>query len=286
MEERRLLFAVLGEQIMGKNKAPKAPDYTAAAQATAQGNLDASRAALSGSLINQYTPEGSLQYQQRGTDQFGNPQYSAYQTYSPAQQAIADQENKLNAGLLSTANTGLTYANDVLSKPGVDTSKLPSTGIDPGQQYQDAIMKRLQPQIEGGRNMLENKLTNQGIMQGSEAWNNAISGNDKANNDLLTSATINGMGMGLNANQQAFQQQAYNQMQPINVINALRTGSQVSAPNYVNTPGQATTQGADLLGAAQAQYNASLGATNAQNAASGNLMNGLFGLGGAYLGRA
>jgi hypothetical protein len=89
------------------------------------------------------------------------------------------------------------------------------------------------------------------------------------------------MNVGLGANQQAFQQQAYNQMQPINVINALRTGSQVTSPSYANVPQQATTSGADILGATGAQYNAEVAATNAANAGAGGLMGGLMKLGSA-----
>ena len=100
-------------------------------------------------------------------------------------------------------------------------------------------------------------------------------------NDLLASAAVQGIGTGLNANQQAFQQAAYNQMQPINVINALRTGSQVQNPSFVNTPMQAQTAGPDLLGAANASYQNQLAAYNAQQAAQGGLNSGLFGLGAA-----
>lgn len=39
-----------------------------------------------------------------------------------------------------------------------------------------------------------------------------------------------------------------------------------------------------MLGAEQAGYNANLGAYNAQQAAGGNMMGGLFGIGGAILG--
>jgi hypothetical protein len=98
-------------------------------------------------------------------------------------------------------------------------------------------------------------------------------------NDRQLAAVTGGMGMGLQANQQAFNQQAFNQQQPINVINALRTGSQVQNPNYVNVPGQAATAGADILGATNAQYANQVAATNAKNAASGNFMGGLMSAG-------
>jgi hypothetical protein len=265
----------------GKAKAPPAPDYTAAANATAAGNLEAARATAAANRTNQVTPYGNLTYSANpGTDPYGNTLYTATQTLSPEQQKIYEQESQLNEGLMSTANKGLDYANEVLSKPGVDTSKLPSYGINPGETYSDAIMRRLQPQIAQQSEMSDAQLANQGIAQGTEAYNNAKRQLSQQQNDLMTSAQIQGMNTGLSANQQAFQQEAYNQMQPINVINALRTGSQVQNPSYASTPQQANVAGADILGATNAQYTNQLNAVNAKNAASSAFWSGLMNAGG------
>lgn len=268
---------------MGKASAPPTPDYVGAAQATAAGNVEAARATAAANRVNQYTPYGSLEYAPTNTDIYGNQLYKVTQTLSPEEQQKLNLGNQLDIGLLGTAQTGLNYAQGVLSKPGVDTSKLPSYGINPGETYSDAIMRRLQPQIQRDTAQLETKLMNQGIAPGTEAWNTAKQQQAQQQNDLLTSAQIQGMQTGLSAQNQAFNQQAYNQMQPINVINALRTGSQVQNPNFVNPVQQANTAGPDILGATQAQYNSQLAATNAQNAASGNFFGGLMGLGGAAL---
>lgn len=266
---------------MGKASAPPAPDYTGAATATAAGNLEAARATTAANRTNQVTPYGNLTYTANpGTDPYGNTLYTATQTLSPEQQGILNQTNQLNTGLMTTANKGLAYANDVLSQPGVDTSILPSYGIDPGQSYQDAIMSRLDPQMQRENQSSDAQLANQGIASGTEAYNNAKNLLKQGQNDRLTSATVQGMNTGLSANQQAFNQQAYNQMQPINVINALRTGSQVTNPSYAATPNQPYTAGPDILGATNAQYTNQLNATNAANAQSGNFLGGLMGLGG------
>ena len=74
---------------------------------------------------------------------------------------------------MSTANKGLNYANEMLSQPGVDMSKLPSYGINPGETYSDAIMRRLAPQIAQESEMSDAQLANQGIAQGTEAYQNA-----------------------------------------------------------------------------------------------------------------
>jgi hypothetical protein len=265
----------------GGGSAPAAPDYTGAAQATAAGNLDAARATAAANRTNQVTPYGNLTYTANPEkDSYGNTLYTATQTLAPGQQDILNRQTQLSSGLLGTAQQGLDYASNLLSKPGIDISKLPSYGINPGETYSDAIMRRLQPQIAQQSEMSDAQLANQGIAQGTEAYNNAKRQLSQQQNDLMTSAQIQGMNTGLSANQQAFQQEGYNQMQPINVINALRTGSQVSSPNYVNTPQQANTGGADLLGATNAQYQNQLSAYNANQASNSGLLGGLMNLGG------
>jgi len=265
----------------GKGSAPPAPDYVGAAQQTAAGNLEAARATAAANRTNQITPYGNLTYTANpGTDPYGNTLYTATQTLAPDQQKLLNQTTTLNTGLLGTAQSGLDYANKVLSTPGVDTSKLAQTGINPGQSYQDAIMARLSPQLDRENAQLEQQLANRGIAAGTDAYNQAKTLQAQNQNDRLNSAVVQGMNTGLAANQQGFQQAAYNQMQPINVINALRTGSQVQNPNFVNTPQQATTAGADILGATNAQYQNQLNAYNAQQAQSGGFMGGLMNLGG------
>lgn len=268
----------------GKSSAPAAPNYTAAAQATAQGNLDMARAALAANRVNQVTPYGSLQYTQSGKDEYGNPTYTATQTLSPEQQKIMQQQAGLNSGLLGTAQQGLDYAGNLLAKPGIDMSQLPSTGFDPGQSYQDAMMARLSPQLQRENQSFQQEMANKGIGEGTAAYNQAKTQLAQNQNDRLNQATVQGLNAGLTANQQAFNQAGYNQMQPINVINALRTGSQVASPSYVNPAQQATTQGADLLGATQAKYNSQLASTNADNAASSGFWGGLMNMGASWLG--
>jgi hypothetical protein len=269
----------------GGGSAPPAPDYAAAARETAAGNLDAARATAAANRTNQITPYGNLTYTANPEkDAYGNTLYTATQTLAPGQQDILNRQTQLSSGLLGTAQQGLDYASGLLSKPGIDTSKLPSYGINPGEMYSDAIMRRLQPQMAQQNEMSDAQLANQGIAQGTEAYNNAKRQLSQQQNDLLTSAQIQGMNTGLSANQQAFQQEGYNQMQPINVINALRTGSQVASPNYVNTPNQANTAGPDLLGATNAQYQNQLSAYNANQAGNAGLLGGLMNLGGSLYG--
>jgi hypothetical protein len=268
---------------MGKPaSAPPPPDYAAAARETSAGNLDAARANIAANRVNQYTPYGSLEYQISGEDKFGNPMWKATQSLSPVQQQLLDYQNQSSIGLGQLAGKGLGYVSEMLDTP-FDTSQLPTTGFNPSQSYQDAYMQRLAPQIEQGQEALDVKLANQGIPVGSEAYRRAQVAQGQKVNDLLAAATTQGFGVGQQARQSALQEQAYLRNEPLNTLSAVRTGSQVQGPTFVNPAQQANTAGADLLGAAQMNFNAQQGAANAQNAANAQMTQGLFSLGGAAM---
>jgi hypothetical protein len=268
---------------MGKSaSAPPPPDYAGAARETAAGNLDAARANIAANRVNQYTPYGSLEYEVSGEDKFGNPMWKATQGLAPAQQQLLDYQNKASLGLGELTGKGLGYVSNMLDNP-FDVSQLPSTGINPSQSYQDAYMQRLAPQLQQGRERLEQQLANQGIQLGSEAYDRAMSNQAQRENDLLLGATTQGFGVGQQARQSALQEQAYLRNEPLNTLSAVRTGAQVQGPTFVNPAMQANTAGADILGATQMGYNAQMGAANAQNAANNAMTQGLFSLGGAAL---
>jgi len=266
---------------MGKSaSAPPPPDYAGAARLTAEGNLDAARANIAANRVNQYTPYGALEYQVSGEDKFGNPMWKATQSLAPAQQQLLDYQNQTSLGLGNLTQKGLGYVSTMLENP-FDTSQLPTTGINPSQSYQDAYMQRLQPQIEQGREALDVKLANAGIPVGSEAHRRAMLAQSQRENDLLAAATTQGFNVGDIARKSALQEQAYLRNEPLNTLNAVRSGAQVQGPTFVNPPMQANTAGADLLGATQMGYNASLADSNAKNAANNAMTQGLFGLAGA-----
>ena len=262
--------------------APAAPDYRAAAQETAAGNLDAARQATAANRVNQVTPYGNLSYAITGSDPYGNPTWTATQSLSPAQQQLLDYQNQASIGLGQLANKGLGYVENMLQTP-FDVSKLPSTGFNPSQSYQDAYMQRLAPQLQMGRDQLAQDLANKGIDIGSKAYENAMRMQAQRENDLLLGATTQGFGVGQQARQSALQEQAYLRNEPLNTLSAVRTGAQVQGPQFVNSAQQATTAGPDILGAAQMGYNAQMGDFNAKQAAQANFNQGLMGLGAAAI---
>lgn len=314
---------------MSSGSSPRPPDYKGAAQAEAEGNLEAARAAASANRTNQVGPTGSITWSQTPTytldaeaynkaydswkrnDPFSfspdkapkredfmrlNPDagWTQTQSLSPGQQAILNSQSDLNIGLLRGANSGLSGVDRAMADPNVRgydvqlpgdfSANGPSTGFNPGESYQEAMMRRLAPQMERETAALDNQLANQGVTRGSEAWKEAKDQLGRQHNDLASTATVAGFQTGLAANDQAFRQAqqqyqsglagrqlgfnqaAYNKQLPINLINALRNGTQVQAPQQLSTPQQATTQGANLVDAATQGYNARIGAFNAENA--------------------
>lgn len=254
---------------MGGKRSPPPPDYAGAAAATAQGNLDATRAAAAANRVNQVTPYGSLTYTKTGDDPDSG--WTATTTLSPEEQQKLTLNNQLETGLLGTAQTGLGYVNQALGTGGqLDESRLASMPIQ-GQSVQDAILSRLQPQLERNRESLRTRLANSGLQAGSEAYTNAMKDQTMSENDLYTQAALQGINTGLQARQQGIQEQYAVQDRPLNIINALRTGNQVQSPSFSNVPQQQAAPGADLLGAAQMQgqyASADAASRNAQQGAN------------------
>ena len=235
------------QSFIGSNTNPYAnttSPYFGAAQAQTLGNLAGAQQATQANRVNQNTLYGGLNYQQ-GVDQYGNPTWTANQTGTPQTQNLA---NSSLASLQASVNN-------------------PAYGINPGQTYSDAIMQRLQPQMAQSAESNTAALANQGIVPGTQAYNNAMRTFQQGQNDLLTSAQIQGMNTGLQA--QALQGTQAGQ------IKALTT------PNLINAPQQATVAGPDYTGALATQTNANIAAQNAALGQQTNQTAGLYGLGSA-----
>jgi hypothetical protein len=218
--------------------------YFGAAQAQTLGNLAGAQQAVQANRVNQVTPYGNLNYT-KTTDEYGNPTWTATQSLTPELQGLASQ---------SISN--LTQA-----------QQNPMFGINPGETYSDAIMRRLQPQMAQQAESQRAQLANQGIVPGTVAYDNAMRSFNQQQNDLLTSAQIQGMNTGLQA-QQLVGSQA-------NQIKNLTT------PSFINAPAQAAVSGPDYMGALQTQTNANIAAQNAALGQATNQTAGLYGLGSA-----
>lgn len=239
--------------------------YVKASLATTAGNLAGAQQATAANRVNQSTPYANLQYQQTGVDAQGNPVWSANQTLNPQFQGtlgnLAQNVNQTTQNAFNATN-------------------LPSTGINPGEEYSAAIMRRLSPQIQMQQQQFDQKMANQGIPVGSEAYNNAKRAFDQQQNDLLTSAQIGGIGVGTTANQQAFNQQLATYNNPLQQLGAFQAAT---TPGYVNPYTQAAVAGPDVLGATATSNANQIAIQNANNAKTAGMQSGLYNLGTAAL---
>ena len=262
----------------GKGSAPPPPDYVGAARQQGVENVEA---AIAQRILNnpvQQTPYGTKSSQQVDsyTLQDGRvvPIFQDTTALTPMGQQRFDQEQRIIGSLGDTAEAGLNRVGQTFGTP---------FDIQNVNQLQDraesSIMERLQPMQDRFRAQRENQLANQGIMMGSEAYRNAQDDIGRQENDARLAAVV----QGLNQRAPALQQDLALRNQPLNELNALRTGSQVTVPQFSGPTAQSVAA-PDMLGATAAGYNAQLGAFNASQASGNNMMSGLFSLGGAALG--
>jgi hypothetical protein len=247
---------------MGKPDAPPAPDYRGAAEATSAGNR-----------TSQYTPYGNFVYEPNGTDPQGNPMWKATTTLAPAQQQLLDAQNQTSLGMSNLQGKGLGAVQNLFGNLP-SSSQLPAQAINPGQTAQEAIMARMMPQLNQQRDRMENQLANQGIQIGSDAYKQSEDQFGRQMNDAVSQAALQGIDVTNQARQQGMNEQGFYSQMPLNLLNALRTGSQVQNPTF-----GATAQGPNYLGAAGMQGQSDLDKYNTQVGSYNSMMNGLMNLG-------
>jgi hypothetical protein len=196
---------------------------------------------------------------------------------TPEAQAALDQQLALNRKYGEVANLGFDRVRSIFENPELDVGALPKRAIDVGQTAQEALLARLNPQLQSQEEATRQRLANTGIGLGSDAFSREMAIQGQQANDLRLQAALQGINLDQANRASALQEQAYLQDRPLNLINALRSGNQVQAPQFQQFAQQATTQGPDMLGAAQMGYNAQLNAYNAEQASSP--LSGLYGLG-------
>lgn len=260
---------------MSKPNAPPAPDYAGAAIAQGAANLDAARATSKLSNPEWDNAEGSRRIQY-GIG--GDPdRVRIVDTMSPVAAQQYGIQQGINTNLLNTASAGLNRVSQQMATP-FDMSRLP--GVDTRnestrQAIAQALMGRLQPAFDRDENSARTRLANQGITQGSEAWNNEMNRLTQAKNDAMMQAQVQAGGEASRmfgdqsaARQQAIQEQAYLRNLPLSEINALRTGSTPNLPQFQGFGGSQVQaapllQGTQLAGQnAMDVYNAKVGSYN------------------------
>lgn len=269
---------------------PPAPDPAATAQAQATANKEAAIAQSELAMVNQYTPQGKVEYTQRGTSAEGTPQYSATQTYSPEQQAMYDLTTQAGKKYGETANAQMDAVRGKLAIP-IDYAGLgaaPTMSEATRQSVADSMYQRLNPQFDRDRSALETQLANQGITMGSAAYNTAMDEINRSRNDarLAVDAQAGNEASRMFSLESAARDRAVNEMVqqrqvPLNELSAMLSGTQVQGPQFVSVP-TAQVNAPDIMGATYNAYNTQVqaGMANAQQQAASRSAgtSGLYGL--------
>lgn len=250
---------------------PAAPDYGTAAAATAAGNVENTRVATKANRVNQQTPYGNLVYSQDPNDQ---DKWSSRVDLSPTGQQLLDYYNQSSLGLGQQQTQALGRVNDTLSQPFDQAS----VGDVADQSYA-AQTARLDPQWQEKEGQEYTRLANQGLSAGGEAYDANMRNFNQARNDAYGQARQ----QSISTMPQTYQLAQALRNQPLNELNALRTGSQVTNPTFQTAPQQQAVPGANYLGAAQAQSQYDMGLYNSQVASQNSMTSGLMGIAGAGL---
>lgn len=268
---------------MGKSSPPPPPDYTGAARAQGGANLQSTIASYILNNPTQITPYGTLSNRQTGSFTIpgaeGNspvdvPTFTSSIDFTPEGKARFDQEQRIIGNLGGVAE-------NVTGRVGESFAQPFSLGsADQAQsKAESAILSRLQPQLDRARSMRETQLANQGLAMDSEAYRNSMTDLGQQENDARMQAVL----QGFNVRPQVIQEEAYLRNLPLNELNALRSGSQITNPQFQG-PGSLSVQPAPVFQGAQAQGQAALQAYNTGAMQDAMLSQGLFSLGGAALG--
>ncbi len=311
---------------------PATPDYTGAAIAQGAANVDAARVGAKLSNPNIVGPYGTQ------TVTWNEDQPTVTQQLTPDGQATVEAQQKVQKALADLGYGAVGTAQNIIgspfqtstgnlqtSVPGAgniqtqyDTSGLAQMPVNAGTTGQQAIMARLQPQIEQNRAAKENQLRNQGLVPGGEAYDNDMRNLGNQENDLYSQAALQGINLDTNARAQGFnelqaganlantgQAQQYNQnlqgaqfgnaatqsqlqrelalrQQPLNEISGLMSGSQIQLPQFQQYQGQNVAP-APVFAATQAQAQNALQQYGIQQSGANANIAGLYGLGGAGL---
>jgi len=132
---------------------------------------------------------------------------SSYKPNSQLTNSISDTTSSIQRGPsgyeYGSAQGGPTLAS---LRNSLDESKIAKMPVDSGTTGQQAIMSRLQPQIDRQRKSLETQLINQGLRPGDQAYTAAINLQGQQENDALQQAALQGISLDTAANQQGFGQ--------------------------------------------------------------------------------
>lgn len=226
----------------------------------------------------------------------GLPQWTSRVTLSPESQAIFDSYMRQQQQLGGLSESALNQVASAYANPYNYDSLQALYGADDlnaaRTRTEEAIYSRLNPQFAKDEEALRTRLINQGIGQGSQAYAREMENFNQMKNDARMQAVLAGgtesdraLSQSLALRQQGIQELDKLRGQPLNEYLAMSGQQQLAMPQFqqYGYQGAATP---DYQGLVNQNYQNQMAQYNANQASSNNLMSGLFGLGGSFLGAA
>jgi len=269
---------------MGLFSKPKAPAPLDVGAVTAASNAQNTKNAQQNAAYNRVNQTddfgNTLNYTQTGTDANGNPTFSANQALGATGQQYASGLTGLGQQYMNMAS-------------GYDPSNMSMDAFNKAQNLYDSTQA---PIIQRQNDQLDTKLKTQGLVPGTEAYDNAMKDQLTAQGNARNNFIGQTQGQMFNQGLQGTQEQAslYNP--------GVQFGNNVLTPSYAQVPGVnvANTDVSQLYGINQAnqedaykqkmaQYNATMGAIGSIGSLAlapmtgGLSLGGLAGFGGSGL---
>lgn len=266
--------------VLGKPDAPQPPDYAAAAREQGVANLDAAIATGVLARPNEINPFGSRTWNQTGSYNVGGreiPIFTGTTSLTPSGQNLLDKDYALRTGLMGTGMDALKQVQSSLSRP-FDLSKNRDALTD--TMYR-RYTRLLDPRFKQAESDLRTDLVNRGFSLGNEGYTKAMDDFQRSKEatygDAMDRATTGGA-------QQAIAEALLERQQPLQELNALRTGAQPQMPNFQAYGGAGPVQAAPNFAATQAQGNAAMQQYGIDAGMFNSFMQALGGGVGAYYG--
>jgi len=289
---------------MGKQAdTPPAPDYAASAREQGAANVETARVQGKMNNPNVHGPTGSQFVTWDGD------QPTIQQVLTPDAQKAFNSQQRVQAGLGALGEQGIDTVGKAIAQPfapdlpGLQTSMrdVGDAPVNQGMTGQDAIMARLAPQQAMEDNATRQRLANQGLVPGGEAYDNEMRIQGQQHTDQKTQAALQGLGLdttaqnqrfnqeqqraqfGNTALQQSLSQQTQLRNQPLNEVAGLMSGSQIQMPQFGGYNG-VNVAPPPIFAGAQAQDAANMQRYGIAQSGNNAMTSGLFGLAGSAAG--
>lgn len=278
---------------MGKDSPspPQPPDPAATAAAQQGLNREAVLESARVNQINQVTPYGNVTF----SGEVGSPERTQTLTLPASVQAILNQQRGIAGDLTGFAQQFIPRVAQGLSTPfnTADFGEAPVASPEERQRIERNLFERQEPLFERDEDRLRDRLANQGIAQGSEAFSGEFDDFNRFRNDARL-ASINAAGNEY-ARDFALQNQTYqqriadallNRTQGLNEVSALLQGAPAIQQPQLPGIGQGQIAPGDFQGAQALNYQGLLNNYNQQLGAQNSRYGALAGLAGALGGGA